>query len=385
MSKSLRTYVRFSITQRVEHLVMLLSFTLLGMSGLPQKYPTNNISEFLVNLFGGIENIRRIHHISAVILMLVTVYHLITTGYKIFVERRQMSILPSFQDIRNAWQAFLYNIDLSKSRPQMRRYTFEEKTEYWALVWGVIIMGLTGFLMWNPIASAQILPGEFIPAAKAAHGAEAVLAVLAIFVWHMYGVHLKWFNKAMWTGRLTEEEMLHEHPLELADIKAGITGRVLNPVTLRKRRMVFIPIAGILTVVMLAGVYGFVNGEKTAITTIPPQPSPIAIYVPQTPTPIPTVIPTVSVVAPDLLTWDSYISPLLQQKCSACHGTMAGLSFMSYADAIRGSTKGPVILPGDGIKSNIYIVQSAGGHLGQLNADELAKLKEWIDLGAPEK
>ncbi len=86
-------------------------------------------------------------------------------------------------------------------------------------------MIITGFMMWNPIATARFLPGDFIPAAKAAHGGEALLAVLAIIVWHMYGVHIKHFNKSMFTGKISEEEMLDEHPLELADIKAGIANR----------------------------------------------------------------------------------------------------------------------------------------------------------------
>ena len=114
--------------------------------------------------------------------------------------------------------------------PQMGRYTFEEKMEYWAFVWGAIIMGATGFMMWNPISTVKFLPGEVIPAAKAAHGGEALLAVLAIIIWHMYGVHIKRFNKSMWTGKMSEEEMLHEHPLELADIKAGIADRPVDPI-----------------------------------------------------------------------------------------------------------------------------------------------------------
>ena len=101
-------------------------------------------------------------------------------------------------------QALLYNIGFAKTYPQMGRYTFEEKMEYWAFVWGAAVMGMTGFLMWNPITATQYLPGEFVPAAKAAHGGEAVLAVLAIIIWHMYGVHIKRFNKAMFTGMQTE-------------------------------------------------------------------------------------------------------------------------------------------------------------------------------------
>jgi len=112
--------------------------------------------------------------------------------------------------------------------------------------------------------------------------------VLAIIIWHMYGVHIKRFNKAMWTGTQSEAEMLHEHPLELADIKAGIADRRPDAATIRKRQRIFIPIASILTVVLLAAAYGFVNAEETAITTVPPQENQIIEpYAPQTPTPAP--------------------------------------------------------------------------------------------------
>ena len=287
-----RTYVRFTLAQRVEHVTMLLSFTTLGLTGLTQKYAAHSLAISFVNLLGGIENLRAIHHVAAIVMMFGTMYHILAAGYKIFVERQRMSMLPIFQDAKDALFALLYNVGFRKSRPQMGRYTFEEKAEYWAFVWGTVVMGLTGFLMWNPVTAAQFLPGEFIPAAKAAHGGEALLAVLAIIVWHMYGVHLKHFNKAMWTGRLTEDEMLHEHPLELADIKAGVAERPVDAATLRKRQRIYIPIAAILTVVMLLGVYGFVASEDTALTTIPPQPEKVEAFVPQTPTPIPTPIPT---------------------------------------------------------------------------------------------
>ena len=183
---------------------------------------------FVITLWGGIENVRATHHVAATVLMLVVIFHLLEIGYKAFVLRTPFTMLPGFQDVKDAWMALRYNLGLGKSRPQMGRYSFEEKAEYWALVWGILIMALTGFAMWNPLATVRLLPGDFIPAAKTAHGAEAILAVLAIIVWHMYGVHVKRFNKAMWTGQLTEEEMLHEHPLELADIKAGLARRSLT-------------------------------------------------------------------------------------------------------------------------------------------------------------
>lgn len=109
-----------------------------------------------------------------------------------------MMLFP--QDMKDGLQALLYNVGFAKSPPKMGRYTFEEKFEYWAFVWGYTVMAISGFLMWNPVISFKILPGELFPAARAAHGGEAVLAVLAILVWHMYHVRIKRVNNAMFTG-----------------------------------------------------------------------------------------------------------------------------------------------------------------------------------------
>lgn len=391
MSTVTRYYERFSIYERIEHIIMLVSFTTLAVTGLPQKYPEAGVSQFIVGVLGGIDFMRSIHHFAATILMLGTVYHIVAVGYKVFVKRAQMSMLPGLQDAKDALQAFIYNIGIGKTRPQMGRFTFEEKAEYWALVWGTAVMAITGFMMWNPIATAKFLPGEAIPAAKAAHGAEAVLAVLAIIVWHFYGVHLKHFNKAMWTGKLNEEEMLHEHPLELADIKAGAHAKETNPVVLKKRRTVYYPVAGVVAVVLLGGIYAFVTMETTSIKTIVPPPSSnLPVYLPQTPTPMPTAVPTETPqpgAAPAALTWDASVGPLFQQKCAACHGAaaIAGLNLSTYADAIKGAASGPVIVPNDSANSKLVQVQSAGGHPGQLSPDELTQIKAWIDAGAPEK
>jgi len=406
-----RSYTRFTLAQRIEHVTMLLSFATLGLTGLPQKFSTHPLAESLISALGGIENLRLIHHTAAIVMMLGTIYHIVFVGYKIFVQRTRMTMLPGLQDARDAIAAFLYNLGLRKARPQMGRYTFEEKAEYWAFVWGAAVMGFTGFLMWNPITSARILPGEIIPAAKAAHGGEALLAVLAIIVWHMYGVHLKHFNKAMWTGKLTESEMLHEHPLELADIKAGVAERPADQAGVRKRQMVYIPVAAVLSAVMLAGVYGFVNTEQTALLTIPPQPEVVEVFVPQTPTALPTRIPTATPVPPTLtpttaptvegateaagspteaapaLTWESGIGALFTTKCGTCHGAAAtaGLNLGSYTDAMKGAADGAVIIAGDATNSKLIVVQSAGSHPGQFTSEEIAQLIAWINAGALEK
>ena len=270
MNTVTNAYMRFPLARRIEHWVMMLSFTLLGMTGLPQRFPDAGLSKAILGILGGIETLRTIHHVSAIVMMFGTAWHILVMGYSVFVLRDQMSMLPTLQDAKDGIQALLYNLGFAKSYPQMGRYTFEEKMEYWAFVWGAAVMGATGFLMWNPITATQYLPGELVPAAKAAHGGEAVLAVLAIIIWHMYGVHIKRFNKAMFNGKMTEEDMLHEHPLELADIKAGIADRRPDAATIRKRQMIYYPIAAVLTITMLGGIYGFINAEETALTTIPP-------------------------------------------------------------------------------------------------------------------
>jgi cytochrome b subunit of formate dehydrogenase len=284
MNTVTQTYIRFPLARRIEHWIMMASFVTLGLTGIPQKFSSSSISSAVIGILGGIETLRSIHHVAAIVMMLGTVWHLLVMGYSVFVLRDQMSMLPSLQDAKDGLQALLYNIGFAKTYPQMGRYTFEEKMEYWAFVWGSAVMIATGFLMWNPITATQYLPGEFVPAAKAAHGGEAVLAVLAIIIWHMYGVHIKRFNKAMFNGTQTEQEMLHEHPLELADIKAGIADRRPDAATLRKRQMFYYPIAAIVTVTMLAGIYSFITTEKTALTTITPL-TESQIYVPQTPQP----------------------------------------------------------------------------------------------------
>lgn len=399
-----RTYERFPLARRIEHVVMLLSFTTLGLTGLIQKFALSPVSVFLVNVLGGIENVRNIHHFAAIILMFGTMYHIIVLGYKMYVLRIPLSMLPGFQDAKDALQALLYNIGFAKSRPQMGRFTFEEKAEYWAFVWGTVVMGVTGFLMWNPITSAKFLPGEFIPAAKAAHGGEAVLAVLAIILWHMYGVHIRSFNKAMWTGKMTEQNMLHEHPLELADIKAGIANRRPDDMTIRKRQKIFFPVATVLALGMLAGIYGFINTEKTALTTIPPQEGEqVQIYVPQTATPRPTSTPT-TVPSPTLavtpsaettpgtpsavISWDGSVGPLFKEKCLMCHGASksGGLNLSTYADAMKGGEAGVVFTAGDSANSLMIVKFESGKHpYAELTADELALIKAWLDAGAVEK
>jgi mono/diheme cytochrome c family protein len=182
----------------------------------------------------------------------------------------------------------------------------------------------------------------------------------------------------------------------------------VDPGALRQRQRVYLPVAAVLALFMLGGVYGFVNAEQTGITTVPRQAPTIVVFVPWTLTPAPTQTPTLAATetalptaspnatqlaagsttpAASALTWDTSIGALFQTKCGTCHGTaaMAGLNLSTYADALKGGNSGPAIIPGDAAHSLLVQKQQAGNHPGQLTAEELAQVMEWIDAGAPEK
>ncbi len=384
-----KKYQRFTIDQRVEHFLFLMSFSILGFTGLIQKYHTSPISQSLMAVLGGIEMTRVIHRTNAVIMLIVSGYHIISMLYRLIVLRVSWTMLPGIEDAQHILQDIAFNLGLRSKRPYYGRYNYGEKMEYLAVVWGTVVMAITGFMMWNPINTTNYLPGEYVPAAKAAHGGEAVLAVLAIIIWHFYNVHFRNLNKSMFTGNLTHEEMEEEHPAELALIETGKTGIRPTPQIIRRRQQVFLPVALVLTAVFSYGIWWFITLEPdTAITTLPSGET-SAIFVKITPTPRPTLTPTPT---PDpnkpvgADTWDGNYSGLFRDRCSTCHYTTAvgGLKLDSYADALKGGNSGPGIAPGDSDGSLIVQVQALGGHPGQLTADELEQVINWIKAGAPE-
>jgi len=381
-------FLRFTIDQRVEHVFLLVAFSLLGLTGLIQKFAQAPISDWLIGVLGGIETVRIIHRINAIIMVAIAIYHVAEVGYRLFVLRISATMVPGVSDLVNVIQDVLCYVGLRKHTARYGRYTYAEKAEYWAMIWGTLIMALTGFMLWNPVAVTHLLPGEFIPAAKAAHGGEAILAVLAIILWHFYHVHLKVFNTSMFFGNLTREEMQHEHPAELARLESG-RGQppALTPAVRRRRQMIFWPVTAIIVAALLFILFYLSTFEVTAIATVP-QPEKAKVYVPFTPTPspVPTLTPTPAPVTASM-TWDSGIGQLFADRCGACHGASktSGLSVETYAEALQGGSSGPGVVIGNPDASVIVQVQSAGGHPGQFSADELAQIIAWIKVGAPEK
>jgi cytochrome b subunit of formate dehydrogenase len=273
MSHSTTQYPRFDRWQRIEHGFLIFSFTALAVTGLPQKYSATLWGSTAIGLMGGIETTRLLHRGAAIILMALTIYHFVAVAYRIFVARVRMTMLPSWQDVKDGIQALGYNLHLATQPPRMGRYNFGEKVEYWAVIWGTVIMIITGFMLWNPIATAHLLPGQLIPASKAAHGGEALLAVLSIVTWHLYNVHIKHFNRSMFSGNISHHEMESEHAQELADMAAmpKHTPSPAEQARLERRRRVFIPIAAVISLGLLIGLYYFVTFESTAIETVPRQ------------------------------------------------------------------------------------------------------------------
>ena len=392
MSKDQKTYTRFEVAQRIEHIVLIVTFTTLAVTGLVQKFAQSSISISIIAALGGIEMTRIIHRAASVVFLVQAIYHLVAIGYKLYVERKQASMLPGFKDLQDAFQHFLYNLGLRNERPKMDRYNFVEKAEYWAMVWGLVLMALTGFMMWNPIATARLLPGQAIPAAKVAHGAEAILAVLAIFIWHFYHVHLKTFNKSMFTGKLSRHEMEEEHALELEKIEKGLIPPPPPPEVLQRRKRIYYPVAAVLSLILLFFVYRFVTFEETAITTVSPVSARAEdVFVPQTPTPLPTRPPT-STPFPTLegqildgpLSWNNGIGQIINQRCGSCHGAMGGLALNSYEAAMRGGRSGAAIVAGDVEASPLVTLVRDGKHPGKFEPQELDLIVRWIQEGAPE-
>jgi cytochrome b subunit of formate dehydrogenase len=208
-----RTVVRLTLLQRIQHWCLLASFITLVITGFALAYPDS----WLGMLFG--ENVRRYgHRVAAVVLLAVGLYHLyyvIATG-----EGRRVlkDLLPRLKDGFDIRENLAYYLGLSYQRPAFARFNYAEKAEYWALVWGYFLMGVTGLMAWFKMGVGHWLPRWAVDVALAIHFYEAVLATLAIVVWHFYQVifdpDVYPLNWAFWDGNMPEELYQEEHPLD---------------------------------------------------------------------------------------------------------------------------------------------------------------------------
>ena len=154
----------------------------------------------------------------------VSLYHIYYVSFTARGRQLIKDLLPRYQDIRDAIDVAKFNLGFSKAKPKLERFSYVEKAEYWALIWGTIVMSATGIVMWFNNYFMGIITKLGWDIARTVHYYEAWLAFLAIVVWHFYFVifnpDVYPMSLAWWKGTITEEEMAEEHAKELEKIKA---------------------------------------------------------------------------------------------------------------------------------------------------------------------
>jgi len=218
------TYLtRFSVRQRVEHVLVMSFFIILSVTGLPQKYFDAAWARWFINLMGGIDHMRWFHRIAGLSFATLTAWHIMFAIGAVAAGRSALSIVPNRKDFDDAIQMMRYYLGRVDQPAQFDRFDYRQKFEYWGLVLGAVVVISTGLILYFPILFTRFFPGELIPAAKVAHSYEGLMAFLVVILWHIYNAHLNPdvfpFDKTIFTGKISLERMQHEHPLELARLK----------------------------------------------------------------------------------------------------------------------------------------------------------------------
>lgn len=223
--------IRFSLNERLQHLVMIITFMTLVFTGIPLKFKTSWWAPQVIALFGGVESAGVIHRIAAAGMLALAVYHLGYLAYQVIVLRTpilKLPVMPTREDFRHFRENILYFLGRRTERPAFGKFTYYEKFDYWAVFWGIAIMGGSGLILWFPEWATRYLPGVVVNMALIIHSDEALLAILAIFIWHFYNVHwnpevfpMSW---TMFTGRISLARLRNEHYGEYRELveKLGI-------------------------------------------------------------------------------------------------------------------------------------------------------------------
>ncbi len=183
------TQIRMYRFERIEHGLLLISFLVLAWTGFALKYPAAWWAQpLLMWESSGLPLRGIIHRIAAVVFMAVAGMHVVSLLRSERLRRHWRSLWPTVDDLRQAFQGLAYNLGLRAEPPLLPEHGYVEKIEYWAMVWGTAIMTLTGLMLWGHNLILRWLPKVFLDLASTIHFYEAVLAALAILVWHFYGV-----------------------------------------------------------------------------------------------------------------------------------------------------------------------------------------------------
>jgi formate dehydrogenase gamma subunit len=222
--RSHRLYLRMTVNERIQHLSLLISFFLLVITGFMLRFPDAWWVVMIRDLSESAFELRSLlHRIAGVVMAAASIYHLIYVigtprGRKLIID-----LFPRIQDAKDAVAVLKYNLGMSNIKPRFGRFSYIEKSEYWALVWGNIVMISTGLIMWFDNYFMNLFTKLGWDIARTVHYYEAWLAFLAILVWHIYFVIFNPeaypMNLAWLRGTLSEEEMAEEHPLELEKLR----------------------------------------------------------------------------------------------------------------------------------------------------------------------
>jgi cytochrome b subunit of formate dehydrogenase len=208
---------RFNGQEIWQHILLTITFLGLVVTGFALKFSDSFVFEWLVAL-GMNETVRSVlHRVFAVGLLATGVWHLAYLGFNSTGRTQLRALWFAWEDIRLTVINLKYHLGLTKERPLFRRYDYSEKAEYWALVWGTAVMAVTGFVLWFPVEFTRVFPFWIVKVSEIIHYYEAILATLAILVWHFFFVILHPeeypMNLSWLTGKITVELAEEKYPV----------------------------------------------------------------------------------------------------------------------------------------------------------------------------
>ena len=217
--------LRFGRVDRTLHGFLMFSFLGLALTGMPALFSDAGWAPRLAAVFGGFGSAHVLHRVFASILIAVFLTHVARLVFRVALRRDYSifwgptSLVPQPRDIKDMFQMFLWFFGRGP-QPVFDRYTYWEKFDYWAVFWGMGIIGGSGLLLWFPVAFSHVVPGWVYNIALIVHGEEALLAVGFIFTIHFFNGHLRPgkfpMDMVIFTGRISEHEMQDERPAEYA-------------------------------------------------------------------------------------------------------------------------------------------------------------------------
>jgi cytochrome b subunit of formate dehydrogenase len=218
-----RHYFRFSLGQRYLHGLLITTFLGLAATGLPLRFSETRWAERFALAIGGFRPILLFHKTCALLLTAGFLIHVANLLYRGVVKGERSifwgpnSMVPRPKDLSDMMAHFQWFFWLGP-KPKFDRFAYWEKFDYWAVFWGMVIIGVTGYVMWFAPLFARFLPGYLLNVVLITHGEEALLAVWFIFMIHFFNSHLRPrhfpMDPVIFTGRLTGEDLREDHPLE---------------------------------------------------------------------------------------------------------------------------------------------------------------------------